>query len=58
MRDDYIAEYNGCDCGSTTYGWIVYRYDVSLGKRIKGIECGGCGKFKQAQQISVKVIEN
>lgn len=45
MRDYYVAEYNGCDCGSTTYGWFVYKYDISLGKRIKGIECGGCGKF-------------
>ena len=45
MRDGYIAEYNECDCGSTTYGWIVYRFDISLGKRVKGAECGGCGKF-------------
>jgi len=51
MRKDYISEYNGCDCGSTTYGWIVYRFDISLGKRIEGIECGGCGKFKPNERV-------
>jgi len=51
MRKDYIAEYNGCDCGSTTYGWVVYRFDISLEKRIEGIECGGCGKFKPNERV-------
>jgi len=44
MRDDYIGEYNGCDCGSTTYGWIVMAWNFELNKRVKSVSCGGCGK--------------
>lgn len=45
MREDYIANYTDCNCGSPTYGWIVYKYNFELNKRIKSVQCGGCDKI-------------
>lgn len=44
MIPTYVNDYDGCDCGSITYGWKVQSWSFEENKIVKGIECGGCGK--------------
>jgi len=44
MSPGYINDYNGCDCGSTTYGWKIQTWNFEKNKLDKGVRCGGCDK--------------
>ena len=44
LKDGYVKDYQ-CTCGSLTYGHLIQKYDLSLGKIVNGILCGGCNKF-------------
>jgi len=45
MSTDYINDYDGCTCGSTTYGWKVSAWNFEKNIRQKGVQCGGCDKI-------------